>query len=165
MRMNITIESLVEEITDKRNHQIEPQIEKIKNLLSKGCDVDGQDKHGNTLLHHVVTSGSIRMYNTVQEGEYNMPQKTFDAEYLIKNFSPNPLIKNHDGLTPAMVAAKHKQTTLWQLLSSYEQSFVASQIGGIMKEIIQHQNLNVCSRTRVLQAAQKLVANNRTRSE
>mgnify|MGYP003290750228 CR=1 FL=1 len=26
-------ESLVEEITDKRNHQIEPQIEKIKNLL------------------------------------------------------------------------------------------------------------------------------------
>ena len=63
------------------------------------------------------------------------------------------------------MAAKHKQTALWQLLSSYEQSFVASQIGAIMKEIIPHQNINVCSRNRVLQAAQKLAVNNRTRSE
>lgn len=163
--MNIVIEGLVEEIIDAKNHKIESQIEKIKNMLSKGCDVNGQDKLGNTLLHHVVSNGSIRMYNTVQEGEYNRPDKVFDAEYLIKNFSPNPLIKNHDGLTPAMMAAKHKQTSLWQILSSYEQSFVATQIGAIMKEIIPHQNMNVSSRKRILQAAQNLSVNNRHREK
>lgn len=159
MRMNIVIESLVEEITDSKNHKIEPQIEKIKQMLSKGCDVNGQDKNGNTLLHLVAVTGSIRMYNTVQEGEYNMPQKNFDAEYLIKNFAPNPLIKNHDGLTPAMLAARHKQTALWQLLSSYEQSFVATQIGAIMKELIPHQNLNQASRKRLFNAVAKLSCN------
>lgn len=159
MRMNIVIESLVEEITDSENHKIEPQIEKIKQMLSKGCDVNGQDKNGNTLLHLVAVTGSIRMYNTVQEGEYNMPQKNFDAEYLIKNFAPNPLIKNHDGLTPAMLAAQHKQTALWQLLSSYEQSFVATQIGAIMKELIPHQNLNQASRKRLFNAVAKLSCN------
>lgn len=159
MRMNIVIESLVEEITDSKNHKIEPQIEKIKQMLSKGCDVNGQDKNGNTLLHLVAVTGSIRMYNTVQEGEYNMPQKNFDAEYLIKNFAPNPLIKNHDGLTPAMLAAQHKQTALWQLLSSYEQSFVATQIGAIMKELIPHQNLNQASRKRLFNAVAKLSCN------
>ncbi|MBR6730751.1 MAG: ankyrin repeat domain-containing protein [Alphaproteobacteria bacterium] len=157
--MNIVIESLVEEITDSENHKIEPQIEKIKQMLSKGCDVNGQDKNGNTLLHLVAVTGSIRMYNTVQEGEYNMPQKNFDAEYLIKNFAPNPLIKNHDGLTPAMLAAQHKQTALWQLLSSYEQSFVATQIGAIMKELIPHQNLNQASRKRLFNAVAKLSCN------
>lgn len=159
MRMNIVIESLVEEIIDSKNHKIEPQIEKIKQMLSKGCDVNGQDKNGNTLLHLVAVTGSIRMYNTVQEGEYNMPQKNFDAEYLIKNFAPNPLIKNHDGLTPAMLAAQHKQTALWQLLSSYEQSFVATQIGAIMKELIPHQNLNQASRKRLFNAVAKLSCN------
>lgn len=159
MRMNIVIESLVEEITDSKNHKIEPQIEKIKQMLSKGCDVNGQDKNGNTLLHLVAVTSSIRMYNTVQEGEYNMPQKNFDAEYLIKNFAPNPLIKNHDGLTPAMLAAQHKQTALWQLLSSYEQSFVATQIGAIMKELIPHQNLNQASRKRLFNAVAKLSCN------
>ena len=128
-------------------------------MLSKGCDVNGQDKNGNTLLHLVAVTGSIRMYNTVQEGEYNMPQKNFDAEYLIKNFAPNPLIKNHDGLTPAMLAAQHKQTALWQLLSSYEQSFVATQIGAIMKELIPHQNLNQASRKRLFNAVAKLSCN------
>lgn len=156
MRMNLKIESLVEKLQDARNHKIEPEIEGIKELLSKGCDVDGQDRNGNTLLHHVVMNGIIRMYNSVQEGTYNQPAKKFDAEYLVKNFSPNPLIKNHDGLTPAMLAAKHHQTQLWQMLSSYEQSFVANQVGTIMEEIISHQALHLSARKRVLQAAVKL---------
>ena len=78
---------------------------------------------------------------------------------MIKNFAPNPLIKNHDGLTPAMLAAQHKQTALWQLLSSYEQSFVATQIGAIMKELIPHQNLNQASRKRLFNAVAKLSCN------
>lgn len=164
MRMNLKIESLVEEIIDARNHQIEPQVEKIKEMLAKGCDVDGKDKNGNTLLHLVAVNGNIRMYNTVQEGEYNMPAKKFDAEYLIQNFSPNPLIKNNEGLTPAMLAAKHKQTSLWQMLSSYEQSFVATQIGSIMKEIMPHQNMHHSSKKRVLQATLRLLPNQRQRS-
>lgn len=127
MRMNIKIESLLEEIVQAKNHMIDSQIETIKKLLSKGCDVNGQDKNGNTLLHLVAVNGNIRMYNTVQEGEYNRPDKKFDVEYLVKHFDPNPLVRNHDGMTPAMLAAKHKQTAVWQFLTAYTQAFVAEQ--------------------------------------
>ena len=118
-KMNIRIEQALKEIETLPFQKILPQVNKIKELLSKGCDVDGQDANGDTLLHIAVKSGQLRGHNTIEAGDNQnpRPENVLDVAYLLR-FNPNPLIENKQGLTPSMLAAQKKLTAEWQFLSS-----------------------------------------------
>ncbi len=103
-------------------------------MLEKGCDVNGQDANGDTLLHILVKSGQFRGHNTIEAGDNQnpRPQNVLDSAYLLK-YRPNPLIENNQGLTPAMLAAQLKQTAEWQFLSSYEQKYIARETARLLR--------------------------------
>lgn len=63
-------------------------IEKTSNLVSEGCDVNGQDGDGRTPLHE-ATSG----------GEFYFGDFYKITEFLLHN-SANPNIKDNNGQTP-----------------------------------------------------------------
>ena len=126
-KMNIKIERALREIEKLPFQQILPQVNLIKEQLAKNCDVDGQNANGDTLLHIAVKSGQLRGFNTIEAGDNQnpRPENVFDLAYLVKNFNPNPLIENNQGMTPSMLAAHLKLTSEWQFLSSYEQKYMA----------------------------------------
>ncbi len=132
-KMNIVIEKALKEINALPFQKILPQVDKIKEMLEKGCDVNGQDANGDTLLHLVVKSGQFRGHNTIESGDNvnPRPQNVLDIAYLLK-YHPNPLIENNQGLTPAMLAAQLKQTAEWQFLSSYEQKYIAEETANVL---------------------------------
>ena len=132
-KMNIRIEKVLKEIEELPFQKILPQVNKIKELLGKGCDVDGQDANGDTLLHIAVKSGQLRGHNTIESGDNQnpRPENVFDVAYLLQ-FNPNPLIENKQGLTPSMLAAQKKLTTEWQFLSSYEQKYIAKETANVL---------------------------------
>ncbi len=135
-RMNLQIETALKQIESMPFQNILPQVNKIKELLARGCDVDGQDANGDTLLHILVKSGQFRGHNTIEAGDNKKPrpENVFDISYLLK-YNPNPLIENKQGLTPAMLAAHLKLTTEWQFLSSYEQKYVAKETANVLSSL------------------------------
>lgn len=132
-KMNIVIERALKEINALPFQEILPQVNKIKEMLEKGCDVNGQDANGDTLLHILVKSGQFRGHNTIEAGDNQnpRPQNVLDSAYLLK-YRPNPLIENNQGLTPAMLAAQLKQTAEWQFLSSYEQKYITEETARVL---------------------------------
>ena len=132
-KMNIRIEQALKEIETVPFQKILPQVNKIKELLLKGCDVDGQDANGDTLLHIAVKSGQLRGHNTIESGDNQnpRPENVLDVAYLLR-FNPNPLIENKQGLTPSMLAAQKKLTAEWQFLSSYEQKYIAKETANVL---------------------------------
>ena len=132
-KMNIRIEKALKEIEELPFQKILPQVTKIKELLGKGCDVDGQDANGDTLLHIAVKSGQLRGHNTIESGDNvnPRPENVLDVAYLLR-FNPNPLIENKQGLTPSMLAAQKKLTAEWQFLSSYEQKYIAKETAKVL---------------------------------
>lgn len=137
------MKGILKEIETKPFQQILPQVNKLKYLLKGGkCDVDGQNSDGDTLLHIVVKSGNLRGHNTIQEGEMK-PENMFDIAYLTGSFNPNPFIKNKKGMTPSMLAAHLKLTSVWQFLTSYEHVYKAKYQEKILEKILsQGNNLN-----------------------
>lgn len=144
-RLNIRIEKELAKIDEpKYNYtEITEPVLAIKKMLENGCDVDGQDANGDTLLHIVLKHGKIRCHNTVREGEYGAIQDVLDINYLLTRHKPNPFIKNKDGLTPSMLASRLKLTAEWQLLSSYEQAYMAEHTGRVLQGLFTLANLNL----------------------
>ena len=140
-KMNDIMKGILKEIETKPFQQILPQVNKLKYLLKDGkCDVDGQNSDGDTLLHIAVKSGNLRGHNTAQykteqEGGAT-PENVFDIAYLTAHFTPNPFIKNNQGMTPSMLAAHLKLTSAWQFLSSYEHSYEAKCQAKILADIL-----------------------------
>ena len=132
-KMNIRIEKALKEIEELPFQRILPQVNKIKELLEKGCDVDGQDANGDTLLHIAVKSAQLRGHNTIESGDNQnpRPENVLDVAYLLR-FNPNPLIENKQGLTPSMLATQKKLTAEWQFLSSYEQKYIAKETANVL---------------------------------
>ena len=133
-KMNIKIEACLTAISQKEYHQIQAEVSKIQELLEKGCNVDGQNKDGDTLLHATLNNFSLRGHNAVETSEKRF-ENVMDTFYLISKYHPNPLITNNQGLTPAMLAARLKHTAEWQLLSSYETAYVAKQTARMIQSM------------------------------
>ena len=143
-KLNIRIEKELANIdSEKLNYTqlTEPVLEIKKLIEEKGCDVDGQNKDGDTLLHIVLKNGKIRTHNTVCDGQLRFSD-VLDANYLVTKHHPNPFIKNKDGLTPSMLAAKLKLTAEWQFLSSYEQAYTAEHTGRVLHGLYVLSELN-----------------------
>ena len=121
-KMNIKIEKALKEIENLPFQKIAPHFLQIKDLLSFGCDVNGQTVNGDTLLHIAVRSDQLRGHNTIAEGNMQ-PDNMLDVAYLISRYTPNPFITNNQGMTPAMLAAHLKLTSVWQFLTSYEHAY------------------------------------------
>lgn len=142
-RMNDEIEQVLTEIKQKPFQQILPQVNKLKQLL-KSHDVNGQDANGDTLLHIVVKSDHFRGHNTIQEGN-EKPENVFDLAYLTNHFSPNPFVRNNQGMTPAMLASHLKLTSSWQFLNSYERSYIVRSPSRVIEKIsVKCKNLFEC---------------------
>lgn len=131
--MNIKLENVLKNIEELPFQNILPQVNEIKALLAKGCDVDGQDANGDTLLHVLVKSGQFKGHNTIESGDNKNPRpyNVLDINYLLQ-YRPNPFIENKQGLTPAMLAANKKETTAWQLLTAYEQKYAAEHTAEVL---------------------------------
>ena len=131
--MDFQLAKTLKEIENTPFQHILPQVNKIKALLQNGCNVNGQNENGDTLLHILVKSGQFRGHNTIEAGDNQnpRPENVLDLAYLMQ-YHPNPLIENKQGLTPAMLAAQLKQTSEWQFLTAYEQKYTAQETAQVL---------------------------------
>ncbi len=110
--------------------KISSNILNIKNLLSKGADINSTDSHGDTLLHHIVSSKTIKAYNAyIKETLHVNPiEKTnylLDLSTILSTNHPDPFIKNKDGKTPLDIVLEKKLTREAKILIAYENAYSA----------------------------------------
>ncbi|MBQ9090476.1 MAG: ankyrin repeat domain-containing protein [Alphaproteobacteria bacterium] len=134
-KINIRIEKALKEIESLPFQQIGQQVAFIKDLLQSGCDINGQDANGDTLLHIAVRSDQLRGHNTIAEG--NMQQDDMLDVAFLSRLNPNPFIQNKQGMTPAMLAAHLKLTSVWQFLTSYEHLYETNRQTALAKYLYQ----------------------------
>lgn len=93
----------------------------IKDLLSKGVDVNSKDGKGNTLLHHLVSNEVVRSASQKarENGDYN---QVLDVPFLIATYQKklNPFVMDDNGFTPSCLAAYYGNTKDHAMLLSLE---------------------------------------------
>ena len=110
--------------------KLSPTILNIKQLLIKGADINSLDENSNTLLHHVISSHTIKAYNAyIKENLHANPlEKTkhlLDLSTLLSNYLPNPFIKNKEGKTALDLATDNNLKKEAKTLVAYENAYSA----------------------------------------
>lgn len=137
----------IEEIHQNPYTRLFQNILNIKQLLSKGADINSQDNEGNTLLHHVVSSNSLKAYNAyIKETlSINPPEKAkylLDLSTILSTYLPNPFIKNIQGETPLSLTQKKKNKTDENILIAYENAYSSFESEKQMS-FITHKNISL----------------------
>lgn len=136
IKMDTQIDECLSQIERMPYQRIKPLVKEIQSRLENSADVNGQNKIGDTLLHVVLNNFVLRSHNTIEASRFS-PENVLDVLYLTTQHKPNPFIKNNQGLTPSMLAAELKHTAEWQLLSSYENVYLAQQNAKLMANLNQ----------------------------
>ena len=105
-----------------------PIILNIKQLLIKGADINSTDENSNTLLHHIISSHTIKAYNAyIKENLHANPlEKTkhlLDLSTVLSNYLPNPFIKNKEGKTALDLATDKHLKKEAKTLVAYENAY------------------------------------------
>lgn len=105
-----------------------PTILNIKNLLAKGANINSTDENSNTLLHHIISSHTIKAYNAyVKENlQANPIEKTkylLDLSTVLSSYLPNPFIKNKEGKTAFDLATDNRLKKEAKTLAAYENAY------------------------------------------